>query len=95
MTRGGRGAVRRVGQQPDNSSPFGVVGMAGNCWEWTSTSLSDAGEAVICGGSYDNPMRAVQAGSKGLYRKRGGSNAVGLRCVEDITGVPGTERTGR
>ncbi|MFD3440245.1 SUMF1/EgtB/PvdO family nonheme iron enzyme [Streptomyces sp. NPDC058685] len=93
-------AVRRawvtpVDQQPYNRSPFGVVGMVGNCWEWTSTSVSDAGEAVICGGSYDNPMRAVQASSKGLYRKRGGSNAVGFRCVEDIKGTLGTERAGQ
>jgi hypothetical protein len=39
---------------------------------------------VICGGSYDNPMRAVQTSTKGVYRKRGGSNAVGFRCVQDI-----------
>lgn len=83
------GAVRRagatpVGDRPGNRSPFGVLDMVGNCWEWTSTSLGDPGEAVICGGSYDNPMRAVQASSKGVYRKRGGSNAVGFRCVRDI-----------
>ncbi|WP_406384103.1 SUMF1/EgtB/PvdO family nonheme iron enzyme [Streptomyces sp. NBC_01618] len=72
-------------ERPGNRSPFGIGDMVGNCWEWTSTSLGDPGEAVICGGSYDNPMRAVQASSKGLYRKRGGSNAVGFRCVEDIT----------
>lgn len=93
------GAVRRawvtpVDQRTGNRSPFGIVDMVGNCWEWTSTSLSDAGEAVICGGSYDNPMRAVQASTKGLYRKRGGSNVVGFRCVEDITSTPDTEKAG-
>ncbi|MEU9060611.1 SUMF1/EgtB/PvdO family nonheme iron enzyme [Streptomyces sp. NPDC048430] len=82
-------AVRRAWvtpatERPANRSPFGVADMVGNCWEWTSTSLGDPGEAVICGGSYDNPMRAVQASSKGIYRKRGGSNAVGFRCVEDV-----------
>jgi formylglycine-generating enzyme required for sulfatase activity len=66
-----------------NRSPYGVEDMAGNVWEWTSTSLGDPGEAVLCGGSYDNPMRAVQTSSKGIYRKRGGSNAVGFRCVQD------------
>ncbi|NUK51977.1 SUMF1/EgtB/PvdO family nonheme iron enzyme [Streptomyces lunaelactis] len=88
-------AVRRawvtpVDARPGNRSPFGVVDMVGNCWEWTSTSLGDPGEAVICGGSYDNPMRAVQASSKGLYRKRGGSNVVGFRCVDEISGTEET-----
>jgi formylglycine-generating enzyme required for sulfatase activity len=79
--------VTPVDERPGNRSPFGVADMVGNCWEWTSSSLDDPGEAVICGGSYDNPMRAVQASSKGLYRKRGGSNVVGFRCVEDTTGA--------
>ncbi|WP_261988659.1 formylglycine-generating enzyme family protein [Streptomyces sp. wa22] len=88
-------AVRRAWvtpatERPGNRSPFGVVDMVGNCWEWTSTSLGDPGEAVICGGSYDNPMRAVQVSSKGIYRKRGGSNAVGFRCVEDVTATEET-----
>ncbi|MFI5797260.1 formylglycine-generating enzyme family protein [Streptomyces sp. NPDC051677] len=88
-------AVRRAGatpadERPGNCSPFGILDMVGNCWEWTSTSLDDPGEAVICGGSYDNPMRAVQTSSKGIYRKRGGSNAVGFRCVQDLD-TPGSE----
>lgn len=92
-------AVRRawitpVGQRDGNISPFGIADMAGNCWEWTATSLGDPGEAVICGGSYDNPMRAVQTSSKGLYRKRGASNAVGFRCVQDMTDTTTPGRTG-
>ena len=93
-----RAGVTPVSERPGNRSPFGAIDMVGNCWEWTSTSLGDPGEAVICGGSYDNPMRAVQTSTKGVYRKRGGSNAVGFRCVQDLdndtigTGI-GTEET--
>ncbi|MEU3982679.1 SUMF1/EgtB/PvdO family nonheme iron enzyme [Streptomyces sp. NPDC026672] len=79
-----RAGVTSVHERPDNRSPYGLLDMVGNCWEWTSTSLDDPGEAVICGGSYDNPIRAVQTSTKGIYRKRGGSNAVGFRCVQDI-----------
>jgi hypothetical protein len=67
-----------------NRSPIGVRGMAGNVWEWTATVFEDLNEAAICGGSYDNPYRAVQTWSKGLFRRRGSSNAVGFRCVEDL-----------
>ena len=85
-------AVRRAGvtavtERPGNRSPFGVLDMVGNCWEWASTSLTNPTEAVICGGGYDNPMRAVQASSKSVYRKNGASNAVGFRCVQDLDSI--------
>jgi formylglycine-generating enzyme required for sulfatase activity len=85
-----RGALRdagpvRVDAYEKNHSPFGVHEMAGNVWEYTSTVMADRGEAVICGGSFDNPYRAVQASSKGLARQRVSSNALGFRCVEDLS----------
>ena len=74
-----------VDAHPGNISPFGVREMAGNVWEWTATVLDDLNEAVICGGSFDNPYRAVQASSKGTFRRRGCSNVVGFRCAEDLS----------
>jgi formylglycine-generating enzyme required for sulfatase activity len=58
--------------------------MVGNLWEFTDTVLADLDEAVICGGSFDNPYRAMQASSKGVCRRGEASNAVGFRCAEDI-----------
>jgi formylglycine-generating enzyme required for sulfatase activity len=74
-----------VDAHPGNLSPIGAREMAGNVWELTATVLEDLNEAVICGGSFDNPYRAVQASAKGTYRRRGASNAVGFRCAEDLT----------
>jgi len=85
----GRGRLAKavpgpVDAHPGNTSPFGVRELSGNVWEWTSTVLRDPDEAVVCGGSFDNPYRAVQASSKGAYRRRGASNVVGFRCAEDL-----------
>jgi hypothetical protein len=74
-----------VDAHPGNTSPFGVRELGGNVWEWTSTVLDDRNEAVVCGGSFDNPYRAVQASAKGAYRRRGASSVVGFRCAEEAT----------
>jgi formylglycine-generating enzyme required for sulfatase activity/energy-coupling factor transporter ATP-binding protein EcfA2 len=74
-----------VDAHPANRSPAGIREMAGNVWEWTATVLEDLNEAVICGGSFDNPYRAVQTSAKATFRRRGCSNAVGFRCAQDLT----------
>ncbi len=77
-------APTAVTDHPANLSPFGVRDMSGNVWEWTETVFDGINSAVICGGSYDNPYRAVQTSSKALYLRRGSSNAVGFRCVREV-----------
>jgi formylglycine-generating enzyme required for sulfatase activity len=73
-----------VDAHPGNASPFGVRELGGNVWEWTATMLDDPDEAVICGGSFSNPYRAVQASSKGSLDRQDASDAVGFRCAEDM-----------
>lgn len=78
------GRATPVTDHPGNVSPFGIRGMSGNVWEWTATVFDDINSAAICGGSYDNPARAVQTSSKALYVRRGSSNVVGFRCAKDL-----------
>jgi formylglycine-generating enzyme required for sulfatase activity len=73
-----------VSAHPGNSSPFGIRELAGDVWEWTATALDGHDEAVVCGGSYNNPYRAVQASSKGLCDRQQASKAVGFRCAQDL-----------
>lgn len=73
-----------VDAHPSNISPFGVREMVGHVWEWASTVLEDLNEAVVCGGSFDNPLRAAQASSKGTYDLCGTSDVVGFRCAQEV-----------
>ncbi|WP_327009689.1 formylglycine-generating enzyme family protein [Dactylosporangium sp. NBC_01737] len=43
-----------VGQHPAGATPHGVLDLAGNVWEWTSSSSMGCGK-IIRGGSYVSP----------------------------------------
>jgi formylglycine-generating enzyme required for sulfatase activity len=86
-----------VGNYPEGSSPYGVMDMAGNVWEWTSDWFD-----VYPGGDpygdehFGNSFRVIRSGSWGFYglssrtTNRGAGkpnkiyNYLGIRCVRDI-----------
>jgi formylglycine-generating enzyme required for sulfatase activity len=66
---------------PEDISPFGVIGMAGNVSEWTTTTATDD-VAVIRGGSWSEGE--VQVTHRVADRPRDyRSNNLGFRCAAD------------
>jgi formylglycine-generating enzyme required for sulfatase activity len=70
-----------VGSYPDGASPFGVLDMAGNVWEWTSSHYTeypyaaddgreapgDDGQRVVRGGSFSNGFQDVRCSMRDYY----------------------------
>jgi formylglycine-generating enzyme required for sulfatase activity len=55
-----RGSTLPVGSHADGASPYGLLDLAGNVWEWTSTEYPP-GEHVLRGGSFASPGLAWAA----------------------------------
>ena len=63
--------VTRVGSFPAGASPFGVLDMAGNVWEWVADFYGPNAYAVAVGSNPTGPLAAVGGGERKVIR--GGS----------------------
>jgi iron(II)-dependent oxidoreductase len=84
-----------VNANPEGASPFGVMDMVGNIWQWTDEFLDDhTRAAVVRGGSYYQPQgsrwyfpQAYRLDEHGKYLLMAPSldraGTLGFRCVED------------
>lgn len=95
-----------VGSFPGGASPYGVLDLAGNVWEWTREAptrwvgdvarLSVAQLAiyrVIRGGSYTHPITALRVTHRNRATTDTARADLGFRCAYDPpTEPPATER---
>jgi formylglycine-generating enzyme required for sulfatase activity len=94
-----------IGGHPRGASPFGVLDLVGNVWQWTNEFQDEHTRAAILrGGSSYQPQGAIwyfpQAYRNDRHSKlllmspgRDRSGSIGFRCVADATAValsPGT-----
>ncbi len=88
-------AASDVEAHPKGASPFGVIDMVGNVWQWTDEFVDDHTRAAILrGGSHYQPQGSVWYFPQAYKNDEHGklllmgpsydrSGAVGFRCVKD------------
>ncbi len=89
----GLGRPEPVGSHPDAASPFGVLDMSGNVWQWTADDYKPypgqraafkipAGAKVMRGGSYKFGRNYVTTTARNLDLPNKRSPEIGFRCAK-------------
>ena len=89
------GRISEVGRYPNGASPFGVLDMCGNVWEWTSSNLlsySDnqvmAPGKVIRGGAFNVPSERATTTYRGVLPPERLGDKTGFRLARDAQSTP-------
>jgi formylglycine-generating enzyme required for sulfatase activity len=81
-----------VGSFPAGKSPYGILDLAGNLAEWTSTAGEDYTRAsnVVSGGSFlvdpmdDPPSRMLRSDTVFSFARSDAAIDIGFRCARDL-----------
>ncbi|MGK7345161.1 MAG: formylglycine-generating enzyme family protein [Candidatus Nitrospinota bacterium M3_3B_026] len=78
------GGTSPAGSRPGGASPFGVLDMAGNVWEWVDGwHDKDKMLRTLKGGSWLSPAASVRSAARLPDSGRGRFNDYGFRCAYD------------
>ena len=88
-TESGIGMTTPVGSYAQGASPYGVLDMAGNVWEWclneqdkpTDTGLAGSAGRVVRGGSWGYYRRSARCASRDWDDPADRVNLIGFRVI--------------
>jgi formylglycine-generating enzyme required for sulfatase activity len=89
-----------VDAHPAGASPYGVMDLVGNVWQWTDEFYDEhTRAAIVRGGEYYQPQGSIWYFPNQMNNDTHGkyllmapsidrSGGIGFRCVKDVAGTP-------